>query len=129
MSHEFKRIKKRKFEDVSPDEIDKWRDQIEEKIRNMQDVPSSIRFYHASNEVLPGDLDIDSRREIVNLVVKNLPPDVREMIKVEPAKAPIKKIEKVFTPEQLKWMAKSAQRKIWREEKRSGQPEEDSDLI
>lgn len=123
----FERIKKRKFEDVSVAEINEWTKEIEEKIRNMQDIPSSIRFYNASNEVLPSDLDADSRKEIVDFIVINLSPEVREMIKAEPAKAPIKKSEKVFTPEQLEWMAKSAQRKIWREERRVGQAEEDSD--
>jgi len=120
--------KKIKINDISSEEIAKWKEQMEEKIIELEDkgVSSSIRFYTAAKEILPGNLNADCRREVEYLLLKLMSPKVREMIKVESLKVVPKK---VFTPEQLKWMGKSAQRKIWHEERRAGQSEEDSDLI
>ncbi len=117
--------KKRKLDEITSDEIKKWAKEMEEKIKNME----NPNFFNAARQVLPADIHIDSRRSVENLIVSMMSPEVREMIKARPAKLPPLGKEKKFTPKQLKWMAKSAQRKIWREEKRAGQSEEDSNLI
>ncbi|MFA5188937.1 MAG: hypothetical protein WC460_06250 [Patescibacteria group bacterium] len=94
MNYEVKRIKKRKIEDISPEEIDKWREQIEDKIRNMGENPLFIR---AANEVLPEDLDSDARKEIVRSIVRELPDEIIEMIKAKDAK---RNTGKIFTKKQ-----------------------------